>query len=398
MHIIPSLAKGGAERLVLDICNSLNTRDDCTIKLVTLNDINEYIFLSKNIDIVNCKSQFKLSFFGKHSINIDNFIKIVNNFKPDIIHSHLYEAELVSREHIFKSIAYITHLHDNIKELAPASTKLLTSKTIFTRFYEKQRLLKKYISCNNNFIAISEDVKKYAFNALPKKLHNIFLLHNAIDFKRFNRNISEKINSFNELRLVTIGSLVDKKNQIFLVNSCKILKNYGINFKLNILGDGPNYEIIKNRIIELDLTDNIFLQGKVNNVEDYLFNSDFYVHSAIYEPFGLVLIEAMATGLPCITLDGKGNRDIIINDFNGFLLNNNIDYKSFAEKILYYWQNRESYKIMSKNAIIFAKKYNINIYCDNLMKIYKKILKFRTPDLLLTINILQIGFSQAQLS
>ena len=54
------------------------------------------------------------------------------------------------------------------------------------------------------------------------------------------------------------------------------------------------------------------------------------MHSASYEPFGLVLLEAMAAGIPCVSIDGGGNRDIIINGENGFI----IEIQSAIEAVL----------------------------------------------------------------
>ena len=82
MHIIPSLAKGGAERLVLDICNELEKRKDVEVKLVTFREDNDYEFLSKNIDWVVCDAKINLSVTGRHIFKIKDLNKLIKNFKP----------------------------------------------------------------------------------------------------------------------------------------------------------------------------------------------------------------------------------------------------------------------------------------------------------------------------
>lgn len=377
MHIIPSLAKGGAERIVLDICNNLSLRKDCIVKLIVLSDLNEYKFLTNNIDYTVCKANITLSIFRKKNIiNIGDLIKIIKTFNPDIIHSHLYESELVSREITFNKISYISHLHNNIKELSNIKIDSLFSKKNLIYFWEKQRIIKKYKQCNNCFIAISKDTYNFAYNVLPKSLHNnIILLPNAIDTKRFNKFlIKDKIFN-NPIQLITIGSLTSNKNHRFLIYTIKELLNYNFDIKLYIIGNGSEFYNLKVLIKKLELEHNIYLTGKVNSVEDYLKKSDIYVHTAIKEAFGLTILEAMATGLPCISLDGDGNKDLIINDFNGYLLDKYTSYKDFAKKIITLITDIEKYKKLSNQAIDFASKYDINIYGDNLMKIYKKILK-----------------------
>jgi len=82
----------------------------------------------------------------------------------------------------------------------------------------------------------------------------------------------------------------------------------------------------------------------------------------------------MAAGLPVVTLDGKGNRDIIEQGKNGFMI-----YKQsaelFADKIIELIKNKELYQSMSAYAVEFAKKYDIKEYVDKLIDLYKMILK-----------------------
>lgn len=58
-------------------------------------------------------------------------------------------------------------------------------------------------------------------------------------------------------------------------------------------------------------------QGLINHPEKELSNSNLYFHPTKYEPFGLVLIEVMAAGIPVITTDGQGNRDVVHEGSNG---------------------------------------------------------------------------------
>jgi spore coat protein SA len=97
-----------------------------------------------------------------------------------------------------------------------------------------------------------------------------------------------------------------------------------------------------------------------------LWKSDIYVHTATYEPLGLVLLEAMAAGLPVVTLDGGGNRDLIENGKNGFIINNQ-NPKHFAEKILEVKDNEE----MKKYNVKFAQKFDIDHYTHKQLELYQ---------------------------
>jgi len=372
IHIIPSLRKGGAERLVLNICNELQKRTDVVVKLVVLHPENEYEFLSKDLDIELCNSKVVPSISGKTIADIYDLEKIISDFKPDIIHSHLFEAEMVSRWNLFPGIRYSTHCHNNMKQFRNFSFNTLLSKTLLTNFYEKKLLLKKYYSCNNKFIAISKNTEAYFKKNLPKNLqNNVLRLNNAIDFNRFSHK-ERNLQSFDRLtiKLVSIGSLIEIKNHLFLIDVINILNNKGtMSFNLIIIGEGPMRPVIEDRINEYKMQERIRLIGLTDDVEEYLKEADLYVYSCIKEGFGLTLIEAMASGLPVVCLDGGGNRDIIVEGKNGFMIHEQ-DPELFADKIMELIENKELYNSMSEFSVQYAMRFDIKNYADRLLEIY----------------------------
>jgi glycosyltransferase involved in cell wall biosynthesis len=372
LHIIPSLRKGGAERLVLDICNELQNREDVKVKLVILHPENEYEFLSKNIDIQLCHSKVVPSITGKTLDDISDFERIVFDFGPKIIHSHLFEAEFVSRWRPIPGIRYITHCHDSMSQFRSFRLKTILNKALLTNFYERRMILKRYEFCNNFFIAISKDTESFFKENLPRQLkNNVVLMANAIDFKRFYKP-ENYTKDLNEISLVTVGSLIDRKNHIFLIEVVKRLHEKKINFRLDILGEGINRDFLERTIQNNNLADVVFLKGNVQNIEDYLQKAQIYVHAAKHEPFGLVLLEAMASGLPVICLDGKGNREIIEEGKNGYMIGEN-DTELFATKIIELVSDPVHYSEMSRYATEFAKGYDIKEYVDRLVEKYKSI-------------------------
>ena len=105
------------------------------------------------------------------------------------------------------------------------------------------------------------------------------------------------------------------------------------------------------------------------NVSNYLAESNFYVHGALYEPFGLVLIEAMAAGLPVISINGGGNKDLILEGKNGHLFEAG-QVEEFSEKLIYLSQRPDLYRKMRNEAIEFSKNYDIKQYIDKLLLLY----------------------------
>jgi len=365
IHIITNLKMGGAERLTIDICNKLAEYKNIKVLLVLLENEIEYE-LPNNIQIKVLSKKCSLSMLHPNNFNNNEFETLIKHFRPNIIHSHLFEAEIISRYTIYDDIKYFTHLHDNIRQFKPKYN--FTKKINITDLYERNWIYDKYVNSKNKFISISKDTTSYNLKYLPKKLRkDIIYLPNAIITKRF---IPKLKTLENKIKLLSIGSLVKKKNHLFLVDVVKYLKNKNLSLELKIIGEGILKKEIETKIEKLNLTNEIRLIGKQLDINSFLNESTIYVHSAIYEPFGLVLLESMASGTPIVTLDGKGNRELITNEENGFILDN-LNPSSFGDKIIQLINNKTLYNKFQNNGKEFIKKYDIDNYIKKLIKHYK---------------------------
>jgi glycosyltransferase involved in cell wall biosynthesis len=387
--VIPNLKKGGAERLVLDTLRQLLLDKNVDVQLVIFRDEIEYQVEDMREFIQIIPSSVTLSFKRKPILRINELQTFIEQFMPDVIHSHLFEAEIVSRFCNYPKARWFTHVHDNMPQLKNLSFKLLANKQAVTNYFEKKNLFKNYFrNGGTHFIAISSHTEAYIKSVQSK--YPITLLHNAIDVKRFqntnefkqpitNSDDSQTTPNFqplthnasllnpqpSTLNLINIGSFVSKKNQNFLLDIIFELKARNFNVNCIFLGDGPTKNQVEMRAMDLNIINQCHFLGNVEQVEEYLWKSDVYVHTAIYEPLGLVLIEAMAAGLPVVTLDGHGNRDLMENGKNGFILSYQ-NPKKFADKIIEVNKNEE----MKLFNIHFAQHYNIGNYVAKLQDLY----------------------------
>lgn len=379
LHVIPELGKGGAERLVLNIVSELSKREGIIVKLITFRDTNSYPFLMDSIDWQIVPATLIPSITGKSRIEVEALKQAIQNFQPDVIHTHLFEAEIIVKEIPQKHTIYFTHFHDNMPPFKKLGIQSFFNKSKLLRYFERRWILKKYQSVENYFIAISQDGLNYLHENLPIKLHkNIQLIPNAIEYDRFyvDRDYENKDNE--RWQLVTIGSLVPRKGHEFLIRVVKYLKENNYNVELKIIGGGTHKDQLLKNISRFGLTDSIQLLGYVQYPENYLKHSDLYIHAATHEPFGLVLIEAMASSLPVITTDGKGNRDLIIDGENGFLIESR-DVELFASKVIQLLSNDDLRETMGKKAQLFSKEFAIEKYVDTLLNTYHKTLKKGKP-------------------
>ncbi len=376
LYIIPCLCKGGAERLILDILNNTINQKDVEVRLVIFRNEIEYDISGLNDLIRIIPSSVHLSLTKKWNINVSDLQNFIVEFKPDIIHTHLFEAELVSRFCEYPKARWFSHLHDNMIQLNNLSKSSLTKAKI-TNWYEKQVLFKRYKkNRGTHFIAISKHTDSYIKSVQSK--YPVTLLHNAIDVNRFEKPAdfqkknshpslkSQPQASLSSLNLINVGSFTENKNQQFLIDVILKLNNNGSRVNFYFLGQGEYLNKVKNKAFELGVQGQCQFLGNVENVEEFLWKSDVYLHAAKSEALGLTLIEAMASGLPVITLDGGGNRDLIINGKNGFLIQDQ-NTEEFADRIIEVFQNKE----ISNFNVEFAKQFDINSYCEKLVEIYQ---------------------------
>lgn len=369
MFVVQSLVKGGAERMVLEISRELQRRKVAEILIVGFDNRNEYPGLSEGLRFIHAPVTFQLSVFGHNQIEIQQLTRLINDFKPDIIHTNCYMQEAPPREVIYPGIKYFSHLHDNMPAFRKLKLTDLYKRRRLTEYYEKRRLVRSYKKCKNTFIAISENTRKYYDHNLPKVLADkIVMLPNAIDYQKFyhnnHREISDKVN------LVMVGHMSDNKNQIFLIDVLQKLRNTNVNAYLTLIGDWRNNGVkIETKAKNLGLEPYLSMPGIIENIENNLKEQHVYVHSAHYEPFGLVMVEAMAAGLPVVCLDGGGNRDIIEDGKNGFMVYEQ-NAEKFADKIIQFTEDQMLYQSMSNYAREYAKKYDIKSYVDKLLSLY----------------------------
>ena len=379
IHVIPTLGCGGAEILLGNIALEQVKRGD-EVQIIILEPFHptysSYFLkdqLEKSVKISQIKMNISFSVIkNKIEMDITPFEEIVKAFKPDVIHSHLFQAEIVSRYKIYDHVKYITHCHNNMSQFSKKSLfNILAVKTLkrrITDFLEIKWLMKQYVKCDNSFVAISNDTKSYFENNVPNILRkNVFLLFNCINTSLyFSNNKSEQLS---QLRLITVGNLTENKAHDFLINLVSVLRKSSIIVSLEILGYGPLESYLKEKIRELKLEEFVFLRGNVSNVNEFLSNADVYVHSSLTEGFGLVILEAMASKLPVVTTDGGGNKELILEAENGFLIHDR-NINDFVDKIKLLFENKELREEMGNNAYAFSQSFDVVQYVDKLTLIY----------------------------
>lgn len=236
--------------------------------------------------------------------NIFNKIGKYVNF--DIVHVHGFLAGDIARYIKTKyKIPYIVTEH---------STAFARSDLSFSQTKLAQRVFKDADCCTAVSIHFSKLLNsRYGLNF--KYTPNSVDLSEVQSYKRI------KSNKNGVIKICNIGFMHSKKNQGRLIKSFARLLQIDHNLELHIVGSGPEMKNLQILVKKLGISDNITFHGNLNRMEVFkiLSDSDIFALSSDYETFGVVIIEAMAYGVPVVSTRCGGPEGIIVNHKLGVL-------------------------------------------------------------------------------
>lgn len=226
----------------------------------------------------------------------------------------------------------------------------------------------------NQIIALTNDmeleIKKFANR-------DVLILPNGIDLGRFKQKRSDTYRIDNELKsgqwlLLFVGTLRPVKGVSYLIQAMYILISKGYNnINLNIIGDGEDRKSLEDLVTRLGLTKNVTFIGHLSPefVPYYMSLSDIFVLPSISEGFPLVILEAMASGLPIITTNVRGLPEIVIDHENGLMVKSKSP-NDLADKILEIIHDDKLREEITKNNIQKSYSYSWEMITDRLYNIY----------------------------
>lgn len=373
LQVVPSLIRGGAERLVLNLTQELEAQGH-EVKIFALHDENLYRSLHSKTEVVITPARVSYSLLGQDTSDTKGFDKAVRDFDPQIIHSHLIEAELISRHKPYEKAVYISHWHGCPEMLRKVPLSAFLKKDTWWNWNVKRNLIRGYKECNNHFLCISEFMKEWVIEHLEADPKACSIINNAVDTGLFRPMEVERDDS--AFHLIAVGKLNYNKNQQFLVRVVAELMKIGVESDLTLLGSGAEEPKLKQLATELGVGERIHYPGTIDDPEIYLNKADLLVHASHYEAFGLVLLEAMACGKPVVCFNDGGPAEVAVDRHNGFVVKRD-DLKGFSEAVAKLAQDKNLYAELSRNALEFSTKYGLKQYADKVLALYEKLLSER---------------------
>jgi glycosyltransferase involved in cell wall biosynthesis len=291
-------------------------------------------------------------------------IRILKKEKPDIVHCHSAKPGIVGR---------IAALLLKIKVIyTPHAYSYLSADSKFKKkFFFLIEKAFGYTSAKT--LACSKSEYERAVNGLKINPKKVFLWNNSIEDKIITQKstILEQLpNQF----ICIIGRPSYQKNIELLLESLFLAKKKIDTIHLVILGAGEktvHLQILKDKIKEYNLDDNVTIIHWLERPKSLavLEKSLFCISTSRYEGLPYSLIEAIALSKPCIVTNVDGNKDLIIDEFNGFLVSFNKE--EIAKKIILLFKNQDlNFEMGNNSRVNFLKKYDITKNIIDLEKVY----------------------------
>lgn len=359
------------------VTNHINAFHIPYLKMFKENGYEVHVASKGNEKIEYCDKHYNIQ-FERSPLKLNNIKaykelkKIINENNYEIIHCHTPVGGVLTRLAARKArkkgtrVIYTAHGFHFYK-----GAQLLN----WLIYYPIEKWLSKYTDC---LITINQEDYERAKRKFKKckqieLVHGVGVEENKFNLEMKNQEKEEVENQIglkaNDFVLLEIGELNKNKNQIMAINAMKNLTKKNPNIHLLIVGKGQQEDFYKTKINEYKLENNIHMLGFRKDIPQLLKISDVLLSLSYREGLPVNVMEAMASGLPVIATDCRGNRDLILNGQNGYIVKTD-DTVSLKEKILFLSGNInvcEQFKEKSKDLI---KKYGKEEIETRMEKIY----------------------------
>ena len=365
---------GGMERVLLNKVVWLRAHTDWEIVVVTTDQKRRPVFypfpdgvrmidLGINYSDDNGKNVFKKigGYLKKRREHKAKLTELLMQEHPDIVVS-LYPSESSFIPDIKDGSKKVLELHFNKFFRLQYNRKGLLGLIDRWRTKQDEKIVRKF----DKFVVLSQEDKGYW-----GKLPNIEVVPNAA------MRMTDKYSDVTAKRVIAVGRLDYQKSFDRLIQAWEIVqKNEKYSdWHLDIFGQGEWRDMLQQMVAERNLTNTLSINKPTNAIGDEYARSSMLVMSSHYEGFPMVMIEAMACGLPVVSFDFKcGPKDIISHGENGLIVKDG-DIDGLAAAMMRLMDDEEYRNILSVNARKVTETYSEEAVMEKWMELFTQVLE-----------------------
>ncbi len=345
--VTSTLTSGGSERVMSILANGL-CKNNHQVEILCLN---------KHLVYYSVDERIKLYFIEEETNGGGLLKKII------WLRKHVKESQPDVVIPFMEAVYCVTLL-----SLIGLPIPVISSERIDPR---KSPFLRNILRCiflplTTHLVVQTNDIKSYYPSFIQKKTT---IIYNPVEEKMLEEWHEQKLD-----RIINVGRLYPQKNQKMLIDAFAEICNEFPSYQLYIFGDGPERPKLEQQITDRNLTDRVFLPGRSSEIAKELAKSRLFCLSSDYEGMSNAVIEALCIGLPVISTDVSGTKELIHTE-NGIVVGIN-DKKSMVNALKSLLANPQRMNEMSRanrNISHQFKKEEITLQWENLIeKIVRK--------------------------
>jgi len=365
---------GGEERVLLNVLKNLVELNYNVDLLITWNHGKNNLFENEIPKKVNYEFLFK-NYDGKSKI-----IKEIFRLRAKTTYLKKVEKRIKEKKYDIV-IDYSSNLlkYNSFDIKIPIFAWIHFSLTFGEKLSEEKiEKYKKQYKKYDKILAICDTMRDEFVDILGIDKTKVELVYNPINLEK----IKEKAENPNpdyekylkEDYFLQVSRLTQQKQPEHLVDIYHKLKQRGIKEKLYFIGNGEKIELIKQKIKEYKLENDVILLGQIENPYPFFKNAKLFVHTAKYEGLPTVLLESLAFGTPVISYDcPTGPKDILgKNSEYGELIPLN-DKDEFVEKVYELMNNNKKYENYRKLSFVRANDFSMESNKTKLKELIENI-------------------------
>ena len=291
-------------------------------------------------------------------------VDVIKNNNLDLLHVH-YAIPHASAAYMAKQI-----LKKEGKDIPVITTLHGTDITLVGRDKTYAPVVAFSINQSVAITAVSENLRDETYKIFPIE-KEIEVIYNFVDVQRFTR---KPIDAFKKViapegeRILLHASNFRKIKRVQDIVKIFHTVRQTIPSKLLFVGDGPERSTAEDLARELGVCDEIRFVGKQEQMEDILAIADLFLLTSEYESFGLAALEAMAAGVPVVSTNAGGLKEINIDGVTGYMANVG-DVEKMSEQALSILKDDKVLKSFKERSAAHAKKFDIS----HIVPLYEKL-------------------------
>ena len=305
---------------------------------------------SWNLDVIHSQTEFAIGTFGRI---------FAKQYNIPLVHTYhtLYEdyVHYITKGYFKRSSKKIVEYLSKFYCETTATELIVPTNKIYKLFKEKYQFEK-------NIHIIPTGIEVERFYKENQKEEDIELLREEL-------KISKK-----DFVLLFVGRLAEEKNIEFLIHShAEMVKLYD-NFKLLIVGDGPDKEKYEDYAKQLGIEDKVIFTGKVawEDMPIYYHIANIFTTASKTETQGLTIIEAMAANTIPVCMRDEAFQSMVTEDLNGLFFETE---KEYQDEVIDLYEDKKKLEKFDKQARIQAEHYSSKNYADRVLEVYERAIK-----------------------